>query len=123
MHPHEKQLTDNSIAVTDLAEKTQKKIAKFAAEKDEEKRDALDESIFGDVEDFIEAINKKAEAEKKKASHAAAKAEADKGGAEAEAAKKKALAGAATGKTPEEIESAEAAKKKPRTMFDTIYGR
>ena len=114
MFPHEKALSDNGIAVTDLPEKTQKKIAKFAAETDEDKRDSLDESIFGDVEDFIDAKNKAEKEAAKKANHAKAKAEA--------AEKKKidvSNAPTATGSTEQTPPPA----PKPRTLYDKIYGR
>lgn len=115
MHPHESELAKNNIAVTDLPEKTQKKIAKFAAETDEEKRDALDESIFGDVEDFVEAKATKEKADAKKASHAAAKTAA--------AEKKKIdVSGAPTAAgTP--APDAPPAAKKEKTLMDHIYGR
>lgn len=114
MHPHESELQKNNIAVTDLPEKTQKKIAKFATETDEEKRDALDESIFGDVEDFVEAKATKEKADAKKASHAAAKTAA--------AEKKKIdVSGAPTASGAEA--PAAAAPKKERTLYDRIYGR
>ena len=111
MHPHETLLAKHSIAVTDLPEKTQKKITKFAAETDTDKKEALDESIFGDVEDFVEA-----KADKEKA--AAAKAEA--------AAKKKIdVSGAPTAAPAAAAGAADAPPppKKEKTLMDHIYGR
>jgi hypothetical protein len=121
MHPHEKQLSENNIAVTDLSEKTQKKIAKFAAETDEDKRDSLDESIFGDVEDFIDDKKAKEKADAKKASHAAAKADSKKkvdvsGAPTAQDAATKAA-------TEKAAADAAGAKKKERTPLATIFGR
>lgn len=111
-HPHEVLLQKNGVAVTDLAEKTQKKIAKFATETDEEKREALDESIYGEVEDFIEDKEAKAKAEAKKQSHAKAKEETKKA--------KTDVSGAPTAKPAGD---APPAPKKERSMMDVVYGR
>ena len=112
MHPHEKALSDNQIAVTDLPEKTQKKISKFAVETDEDKRDALDATIFGEVEDFIEDKAAKAKAAAKEAKRAEAKKEiAEK--------KKINVSDAPTA----DAAAPAAAPKKERTMFDHIYNR
>jgi hypothetical protein len=115
MHPHENLLAKNSIAVTDLPEKTQKKIAKFAAETDDDKRETIDESIYGDVEDFIADKAAKEKADAKKASHAAAKKEAsDK--------KKVDVSGAPTAAgTP--VPAGTPPPKKEKSMMDHIYGR
>ena len=111
-HPHELLLSKNGIAVTDLSEKTQKKIAKFAIETDDDKRDALDETITGEVEDFLEDKAAKEKAAKKKESHAALKKEAtDK--------KKIDVSTAPTAATA----TATAEPKKERTAFDVVYGR
>ena len=78
-YTHQELLNRHNLAATDLPEKTQKKIAKFTDEPDEDKKDALDETIFGEIEDHLEAdaANKKAAA--KKQTHATAKKElADK---------------------------------------------
>ena len=111
-HPHELLMSKNSIAVTDLSEKTQKKIAKFATETDEDKRDSLDESIYGEIEDFVEDKKAKEKAEAKKVSHAAAKADA-----------KKAKTDVSSAPTAAPATAAPAAPKKERSIFDTIYGR
>lgn len=111
-HPHELLMSKNGVAVTDLPEKTQKKIAKFATETDEDKREALDETIYGEVEDFIEDKNAKAKADAKKASHAAAKADAKK--AKTDVSSAPTAAGAA---------AAPPAPKKERSMMDVVYGR
>lgn len=113
MHSHENLLQTNSIAVTDLPEKTQKKIAKFAAETDEEKRDALDESIFGDVEDFIEDKAAKDKAAAKKASHAKAKEELK--------SKKLDVSNAPTAVPAGDKDTPPPAKE--RTLYDKIYNR
>ena len=72
-YPFEDSLTEKNVLLTDLPEKTQKLIAKFNEEADEEKREALDEKIFGDVEDFVEEREKKAKEEAKKKKHQEAK--------------------------------------------------
>ncbi len=72
-YPHQDHMNENKIAVNDLPEKTQKLIKKFTEEKDDDKKDALDEKIFGDIEDFIEAKEKKAKDDDKKAKHSAVK--------------------------------------------------
>ena len=112
MHPHEKLLSDNQIAVTDLPEKTQKKIAKFTASTDDETRDSLDESIFGDVDDFIDEKQKAEKAAAKKAAHSDAK----------EAAK--------AAKSVTDLSDAPTAQKKQsetppktRTIYDRLYAR
>lgn len=112
--PHEDLLAKNGIATTDLPEKTQKKITKFATETDEDKRDSLDESIYGDVEDFIEAKAAKAKADAKKASHAAAKEKAKKDKTDVSGAPTATGAPTPAGQEP---------PKKERTAFDYIYGR
>lgn len=105
-------MSKNSVAVTDLAEKTQKKIAKFATETDEDKRESLDESIYGEVEDFIEDKEAKAKAEAKKQSHAKAKEETKKA--------KTDVSGAPTAKPAGD---APPPPKKEKSLMDKIYGR
>ena len=114
-HPHELLLQKNNIVVTDLPEKTQKKIAKFAIETDDDKREALDESIYGEVEDHIEAIDKKKKEDAKKASHA----EAKKAAAEA---KKIDVSNAPTAAGAKKKEEAPATPKE-RSVMDVVYGR
>ena len=113
-YPHQDLISEHKIAVTDLPEKTQKKIAKFASA-DEEAKEALDEVIYQDVEDFIEA--------KAKAAKAAATKEKI-----AEHKKKKldvSQAATATGaKTKEQLEAeAATAAAKPRGLMKTIFGQ
>ena len=114
--PHKELMSKNGIAVTDLNEKTQKLIAKFEAETDEEKREAIDEKIFGDVEDFIEDKAKKEKMEKTKANRDAVKAELkDKKKIDVSAAPTAAGAAAAAPATP--------APKKERGAMDVVFGR
>ena len=72
-YPHQDSLIENKIAVNELPEKTQKLIKKFTEAKDEETKEALDEKIFGDIEDFVEANEKKSKEAAKKEKHAAVK--------------------------------------------------
>lgn len=111
-HPHETLLANNNVAVTDLPEKTQKKISKFAVETDEEKREALDESIYGEVEDFIEDKKAKEKAAAKKASHAAAKE-----------ATKKSKTDVSTAPTAAPEPQKQNAPAKERSVMDSIFGR
>ena len=111
-HPHETLLAKHSVAVTDLAEKTQRKIAKFATETDDDKREALDEQIVGEVEDFVADEEAKKKAEAKKASYAALKADA-----------KKAKTDVSGAPTAAPAPAAAAAPKKERSLMDSIYGR
>ena len=68
-YPFEDQMAENNVLIEDLDEKTQNLIAKFNAESDEVIRESLDEKIFNDVSDFIEAREKKAQAAARKIQH------------------------------------------------------
>ena len=72
-YPHQDLIAKNKIVLTELTPKTQDAIQKFNAEKDETKKEALDEKIFGDVEDYLEAKANKEKSEKKKDRYAEAK--------------------------------------------------
>lgn len=63
--PFEELLLEHKIEISALPEKTQKRIAKFKAETDEEKREALDESICGDIWDYIEVKEEEKKKEEK----------------------------------------------------------
>lgn len=69
-YPHQDSLNEHKITVNELPEKTQKLIKKFTEAKDEETKEALDEKIFGDIEDFVEAKEKQQKEEAKKKKHA-----------------------------------------------------
>lgn len=114
-YPHKEALQKHGIAVTDLPAKTQSAITKFDAETDEDKKDALDEKIFGDIEDFVEAKENKRKADEKKAKHAAAKDEIKK--------KKTDVSGAPTADDGKKKDETAPPPKKERTAFDHIYGR
>lgn len=72
-YPHQDLIKKHNIVLTELSAGTQASIQKFNAEKDETKKEALDEKIFGDVEDYIEAKEKKEKSDKKKDRYAEAK--------------------------------------------------
>lgn len=118
--PHQDLLNDNKVNVADLPQKVQDKIAKFALLTDKDAQEAMDESLYGAIDDFLEDKAKKEKAEKTKqkvADHKKKKEGID-------------VSGAATAKSPEELAAEEAAKKateggekKTRSVFDTIYGR
>lgn len=120
MYPHESLIKKNEIVITDLPEKTQKSIAKFASETDEEKRDALDEKIFGDVQDFIEEKKKQEKMAKTKADREAEKAELEK-----EKSKKKGpdLSAAPTAAPAASTETPAPAAPKERRFMDSVLGR
>lgn len=63
---HQKLMADNSVTAAELPAKTQRLIEKFTAETDEDRKETLDEKIFSDVDDFIEAKAKTTKAEEKK---------------------------------------------------------
>jgi len=65
-YPHQDLLAENNLEVTALSAKTQALIAKFTAETDEDKKDAIDEKICGDIDDLVEARDKKAKEDAKK---------------------------------------------------------
>lgn len=118
--PHQDFIKDNNITLTELPQKTQDKIAKFSSLTEKEAMEAMDEQIYGQIDDYLEAKVAKEKAEKVK-------------GKIADQKKKKAgldVSTAATAKTPEQLAAEEAAKngteggeKKTRSVFDTIYGR
>lgn len=65
-YPHEDLITDNKVNVADLPEKTRKLLEKFKAETDADKKDALDETLYGQIDDFLEAQAEKAKQAKVK---------------------------------------------------------
>ena len=67
--PFQDLISEHKIEISALPEKTQKRIAKFNEETDEDKKEALDESICGDIWDYIEEQEAKTKAEEKKKKH------------------------------------------------------
>ena len=117
--PHMEIIEDNKVVVTELPQKVQDKIAKFASLTDVDSQEAMDATIYGAVDDFLEDKAKKEKATKNKekvAEHKKKKAGID-------------VSSATTALSPEELAKKEkeasdaAAAAKPRTVFDTIYGR
>lgn len=121
MFSHEVLLKKHNIAVTDLPEKTQKKIAKFAASTDEDERETADIAIHSQVMDYVADKTEKEKAEAKKAAHAADKAEATAAKEAAKAKKGVDVSDAPTAKGKEAAPATPAPKE--RSMFDRIYGR
>ena len=113
-------MTDNKITTAELPQKTQDLIAKFPSLTDKDAQEAMDEKIYGQIDDYLEAKVAKEKSDKVK-------------GKIADQKKKKAgldVSTAATAKTPEQLAAEEAAKngteggeKKTRSVFDRIYGR
>lgn len=130
-YAHQAAMQKNKVQLADLPAKTQKLIAAFEKEADEETKDGLDETIFNQVEDFIEARDKDAGADDKTNKKTGKKdnfdvsdaATAQKTAAEL---KKRALAaGLKEDATLAEIEKAEQSKKAPasRGLMKTILGQ
>ncbi|HRG38750.1 MAG TPA: hypothetical protein PK289_09475 [Bacteroidia bacterium] len=114
-YPHQDLITKNAIDVTTLPAKTQSLITKFASETDEEKKETMDESIYGQIEDHFQKL-KKAEEE------AAAKA---KTATPAAGTKKVDVSTAASTKSPEqeaaEKAAADASAPKKGGLMSKIY--
>lgn len=58
-YPFEDLLVKNKIDAVSLSEKTQKRIARFNGETDEDEKKILDESICGDIWDYIDVQEEK----------------------------------------------------------------
>lgn len=106
---HQKLMADNSVTVTDLAAKTQRLIEKFEAETDADRKETLDEKIFSDVDDFIEAREKAKKAEEKKGKFADTKKKLDVS-----------AAATATGNQPA---ATTAAPAKEKSFMGRVFGR
>ena len=111
--PHEDLLTDNKVTVTDLPQKTQTLLEKYKAETDEDKKETMDESLYGQIEDYLEdkATKEKAAKNKEKV---------------AEHKKKKldvSQAATATGKDGKNGSKDGEEKPKQRSVLNTIFGR
>lgn len=101
-------MAKHAITEAELPAKTKSKLAKFAEAKDDDIRESLDETIFGEIDDFVEARTKAAKEAEKKQKHAAAKDDISA----------KAAAAAAAADTPP------AGTPKPeRSPLRTIFGR
>ncbi len=71
LYPYQVLMAENNLTEADLPEAIKKKITKFNEETDEDKKTALDEKIFSDIDDLVEDIKAKAKVEDKKKKHAA----------------------------------------------------
>lgn len=111
--PHQDLMAKNSITEADLPEKTKKKLAKFAAA-DDESKEALDEVLWSEIDDVVDA---KAKAQKA----------AEKSGRYAEHKKATTdVSGAPTAQTQQQQNPDPNAKpepKKTRSYLDMITGR
>lgn len=120
--PHQDLLKDNNVNVADLPEKVRDKITKFGTLTDKDAMEAMDESLYGAIDDFLEDKAKKEKAEKNKQKVADHKKKKEgTGGSNLD------VSGAATAKkdgegTGEKKEGGEG-EKKSRSMMDRIYGR
>lgn len=101
-YPHQDLCTDNKVVIAELPAKTQTLLTKFAAETDSDKKDAMDETLYGQIEDHIEA--------KIAAAKTAQTKEKVKAHKEKKASTKLDVSAAATAKTPEQ-EAADKAKQ------------
>ena len=57
--PHQDLLNDSKVVVSELPQKTQDLIAKFATLTDSDAQDAMDEKLYGQIEDHLEEKAKK----------------------------------------------------------------
>ena len=112
-YPHQDLIAKNAIDITTLPAKTQKAIAKFAAETDEDLKESLDETIFGQIEDHFTKLKADEEAVKAKTATPAA------------GTKKVDVSTAASTKSPEQeaAEKAAAAATAPKSggLMSKIY--
>ena len=115
--PHQDLISDNKVVIAELPQKTQTLLTKFASETDSDKKDAMDETLYSHIEDFIEAKiadAKKAETKKKIVAHKEKKAAG---------ASKLDVSAAATAKTTEQEAAALAAAKKAEPgLLKKYYG-
>lgn len=113
--PHQDLISEHGLTVAELPEKTQKKIGKFAAITDEDAKEAMDETIYAEIDEYLDkkkADAKKAETKEKIAAHKTKKMDVSK---------------AATAKTPEQVEAekkaAATANPPSRGLMKTIFGQ
>lgn len=107
--PHQDLMSTNGVTSAELPAKTQRLIEKFTAETDDDRKESLDEKIFSDVDDFIEAREK----EKKKA---------EKTGKREEVKKKLDVSSAATA-TGNQAQTTTASPAKEKPFLSKMFGR
>lgn len=120
--PHADLLKDNSVNIAELPTKVQEKLAKFPSLTDKDAQEAMDEQLYGAIDDFLEERAKK-EKEAKVKEKVKAHKEKKKAGID--------VSQAATAKTPEQLaaeKSAEDAKngkpaEKKGGLMDFVFGR
>lgn len=71
--PHQDLLAENNIVVTELPKKTQELLEKFKTLTDADAQDAMDEKLYGQIEDHVEEKAKKEKENKVKEKVAAHK--------------------------------------------------
>ena len=117
-YPHQDLISESGVKTSELPEKTQKAIAAFNSETDEVKKDALDQTIYGQIDAYLEAKEAKKDDDK------------DEEGKEkgAKAKPKMDVSGAGTAQKTKAAEDAEKKKKeageapKTRSIFKTMFG-
>ena len=119
---HQDLISDNKINVAELPQKTQDLITKFAAITDKDSKEAMDERIYGQIDDYLEdkaAKEKEAKTKEKVKAHK----EKKKAGID--------VSQAATAKTPEQLAAEKAAEdakngkpaEKKGGLMDFVFGR
>lgn len=120
--PHQDLLSDNKINVADLPQKVQDKISKFSSLTDQDSMEAIDEQLYGAIDDYLEdkaAKEKEAKTKEKVKAHK----EKKKAGID--------VSQAATAKTPEQLAAEKAAEdakngkpaEKKGGLMDFVFGR
>ena len=112
-YPHEDLIKDNQVNVAELPAKTQALMTKFKAETDSDKKDSLDESLYGQIEDFIEDKKAKMKDEANKVKVAAHK--------EKKAKEKIDVSNAPTANAQAQAQE-KPAEPQPRSVTRTILG-
>jgi len=121
-YPHADLITDNKINVTELPQKTQDLLTKFTALTDPDAKEAMDEKLYGLIDDFLEDKAKK-EKEAKTKEKVKDHKEKKKAGLD--------VSSAATAKTPEQLAAEKAAEdlkngkapEKKGGLFNFAFGR
>ena len=120
--PHQDLISDNKINVSELPQKTQDLITKFAAITDKDSKEAMDERIYGQIDDFLED---KAAKEKEAKTKEKVKAHKEKKKASID------VSSAATAKSPEQLAAEKKAEdekngkpaEKKGGLMDFVFGR
>jgi hypothetical protein len=111
-------INEHKVIVTELGQKTQDLITKFSALTDDDAKDAMDEKIYGQIEDFLDAKAKKAKeaaTKEKVTATKAAKADPNKIDVSTAGTSAAVKAAADAAKTTEPVKS--------KSPLGTIFGR